>query len=193
MRYVMGLVCPDERDVTGERSAIRRQDGATPLFIAAQNGHEAACAALLRAGAAVDAARADRATPLWIAAQCGRAQAARVLLAAGASVHVARRDGATPLFKAAHKGHAQVVAALLEHSPRPGLLANGQTALHGAAMFGRLACARLLAERAPHLLNARNAAGLTPLQAAQAAGAHDVAALLRSLAPPSAPPSAPHR
>lgn len=91
------------------------------------------------------------------------------------------QDGATPLFKAAHKGHAGVVGELLKHGPELGLLANGQTALHGAAMFGQLACVRLLA-RAGAALSARNAAGLTPLQAARQAARRDVADYLQRLA-----------
>lgn len=67
------------------------QDKASPLFIAAQNGHEEVCRALVRAGAAVDGARADRATALWIAAQCGHQHVARLLLAAGASVDQVRQ------------------------------------------------------------------------------------------------------
>lgn len=136
-----------------------------------------AAEALLRAGAAAGALRGDGASPLWIAAQCGHDHVARALLRAGAPVDAAR-DGATPLFKAAHKGHAAVVAELLRHGPRLGLLPNGQSPLHGAAMFGRLDCVRLLARASPRL---RNAAGLTPLQAAAAARQPDVVAYLRRL------------
>lgn len=67
------------------------QDKATPLFIAAQNGHEDVCRALLTAGACVDRARLDRATPLWIAAQCGHDHVVRLLLAAGAYVDQLRQ------------------------------------------------------------------------------------------------------
>uniref|UniRef100_A0A2H1WLL3 SFRICE_014436 n=1 Tax=Spodoptera frugiperda TaxID=7108 RepID=A0A2H1WLL3_SPOFR len=155
------------------------KDKASPLFIAAQNGHEEVCRALVRAGAAVDGARADRATALWIAAQCGHQHVARLLLAAGAGVDHVRQDGATPLFKAAHKGHAAVVVELLKYKPNLGLLPNGQSALHGAAMFGQMSCVRLLARRSQ--LSLRNSAGLTALQAAAAARKHDVAAYLRRL------------
>ncbi|XP_045445574.1 ankyrin repeat domain-containing protein 29 [Melitaea cinxia] len=157
------------------------KDGATPLFIAAQNGHEDACLALLAAGARVDSLRSDRASPLWIAAQCGHQRVARALLAHGAHVDQLRQDGATPLFKAAHKGHSAVVAELLRYSPELGLLPNGQSALHGAAMFGQMACVRQLARAARGATRLRNAAGLTPLQAALAAGKRDVAAYLRSV------------
>lgn len=100
----------------------RLQDGASPLFIAAQNGHEDVCGALLGAGATVDCARGDGASPLWIAAQCGHDHVARTLLRRGAAVDHVRQDGATPLFKAAHKGHAAVVVELLKYKPELGLL-----------------------------------------------------------------------
>ena len=43
----------------------QRRDGASPLWIAAQMGHEDCVRLLLRAGAKVDLARADGATPLF--------------------------------------------------------------------------------------------------------------------------------
>ncbi|KAI5641623.1 ankyrin repeats (3 copies) domain-containing protein [Phthorimaea operculella] len=182
------------------------KDKAAPLFIAAQNGHDDVCLALLKAGAVVDCIRSDRATPLWIAAQCGHDHVAgavvdcirsdratplwiaaqcghdhvvRTLLAHGAFKDQVRQDGATPLFKAAHKGHAAVVSELLKYKPNLGLLPNGQSALHGAAMFGQLACVKLLARRSD--LKLRNSAGLTPLQAAAAARKQDVATYLKRL------------
>ncbi|GBP38784.1 Ankyrin repeat domain-containing protein 29 [Eumeta japonica] len=154
------------------------KDKATPLFIAAQNGHEDACRALLSAGAAVDALRSDRATPLWIAAQCGHDHVVRLLLRAGAYVDQVRQDGATPLFKAAHKGHSAVVSELLKYKPNLGLLPNGQTALHGAAIFGQMSCVKLLARAGG--VRMRNSASLTAAQAAQAAGKHDVVAYLKA-------------
>lgn len=59
---------------------------------------------------------------------------------------------------------------------------NGQSALHGAAMFGQLACVKLLARRSS--LRLRNAAGLSALQAAAAARQTDVVAYLARLQRP---------
>ena len=53
-------------------------DGVTPLFIAAEEGHEAVVRALIEAGADVNKATDDGETPLFMAAQmatrrwCGR-------------------------------------------------------------------------------------------------------------------------
>lgn len=67
-----------------------RQDGATALFIAAQNGHLRILEVLLEHGAKTDAARTDGATPLWIAAQMGHDHVVRRLLKAGAKVDATR-------------------------------------------------------------------------------------------------------
>lgn len=72
-----------------------------------------------------------------------------------------------------------MVVELLKYKPNLGLLPNGQSALHGAAMFGQLSCVRLLARGSGLAL--RNCAGHTALQAAAAARKHDVAAYLRRL------------
>jgi hypothetical protein len=83
--------------------------GATPLHLAARAGDGACCAALLAAGAAVDATSACGATPLHCAWGC----AVAALLAARADVAIADVCGWTALHAAAHAGDAAVVAALL--------------------------------------------------------------------------------
>ena len=61
-------------------------DGASPVFVAAQNGHAKAILALKAAGANMDAQLSDGVTPVSTAAQCGHAEAIRALKAAGANV-----------------------------------------------------------------------------------------------------------
>lgn len=72
------------------RSKLFLQDGATALFIAAQNGHVRILEVLLERGAKTDAIRTDGATPLWIAAQMGHDHVVRRLLKAGARVDSTR-------------------------------------------------------------------------------------------------------
>lgn len=66
------------------------QDRATPLFIAAQNGHYKILVYLLAQGAEPDPRRTDGATPTWIAAQMGHDHIVAQLLKAGARVDAAR-------------------------------------------------------------------------------------------------------
>ncbi|XP_022819584.1 ankyrin repeat domain-containing protein 29 isoform X1 [Spodoptera litura] len=159
-----------------------RADRATPLWIAAQCGHQHVARRLLAAGAGPDHVR-QVPTYRLVSAGAGPDHVRQVptyrLVSAGAGPDHVRQDGATPLFKAAHKGHAAVVVELLKYKPNLGLLPNGQSALHGAAMFGQMSCVRLLARRSR--LSLRNAGGLTALQAAAAARKHDVVAYLRRL------------
>lgn len=58
----------------------KRIDGATPLWIAAQMGHDHICKVLLQNGANVDAVRCDGATPLFKAAHKGHAAVVTELL-----------------------------------------------------------------------------------------------------------------
>lgn len=127
----------------------RRQDRATPVFIASQNGHRTVLHMLLIEGADPNACRIDGASPLWIAAQMGHDHICRLLLKNGARVDAVRcvsanssvysdvyfvsyakrlffafylQDGASPLFKAAHKGFSAVVNELLKYRPNLSLL-----------------------------------------------------------------------
>lgn len=78
------------------------QDGATSLFLAAQNGHAKIVALLLSTAADKDSSalllveeminrrRLDGATPLWMAAQMGFDYVVRLLLRAGANPNIIR-------------------------------------------------------------------------------------------------------
>jgi len=71
-------------------------------------------AALLKAKAKVNAVNSGGRTPLHYAARNGFDQVVRTLLGAGADVNIGRNIDGTPLFLAADEGHAQTVDALIE-------------------------------------------------------------------------------
>merc|ERR1719201_3178261 len=91
-----------------------REDGATPAFIAAEEGHAACLRLLLEAGCDKDKACESSETPAFIAAHKGHADCLRLLLETGCDKDKACEDGATPACIAAHEGHADCLRLLLE-------------------------------------------------------------------------------
>ena len=96
-------------------SSTRRIVRATPLYVAAKNGHIEVVKRLLAKNADVDKARAlDGATPLFAAAENGHTEVVKMLLAKNANVDKARTDdGCTPLSMAVKNRHTDVIKLLL--------------------------------------------------------------------------------
>ena len=123
----------------------------TPLWVAAEQGHEAVVARLLapRVGTDPNQAMNDTGTtPLWMAASDGDEAIVALLLAHGVGTdpNQATNDGGfMPLFVAVQNGHEAVVAQLL--APGVGTDPNqastdGCTPLSRAAEFGHEASCR---------------------------------------------------
>ena len=70
-----------------------KEDGATPLFVACDNGRVDAARLLLENGAEVDRATENGQTPLFIACSEGHVEVARLLLDKGAAVDRAKETG----------------------------------------------------------------------------------------------------
>ncbi|XP_069672516.1 ankyrin repeat domain-containing protein 39-like isoform X1 [Periplaneta americana] len=104
----------------------------TPLYLAAREGHQGACRALLAAGARMDVkTRLAGCTALHGAAWYGQRAVCQLLLTAGARPSEPDdRDQWTALHWAACKGHAPVVQLLLQYgAERRARDKKGRTAL----------------------------------------------------------------
>ncbi len=117
----------------------------TPLLQAARQGDVQKVRALLKQGAAVDAAEADGTTSLHHAANRGDLGVAEALLAAGAKATTANRYGVTPLALAAAAGSAPMIERLLKAGADPnGATPGGETVLMTAARTGTGAAIKAL-------------------------------------------------
>ena len=92
------------------------EDGKTPLFHAAEQGHVQVVELLLEAGANTDVSEsAEGYTPLWLATRNGHLNIVQFLVEHGADKDQAQKDGATPFFAAAEGGHLDIARFLVEH------------------------------------------------------------------------------
>ncbi|MBC6403341.1 MAG: ankyrin repeat domain-containing protein [Hyphomonadaceae bacterium] len=95
-------------------NARRAYDKLTPLHFAALGGNAETVAALVKAGAKVNARDENGYAPLHLAAVNGHAETVTALAKAGAEVNARERYGDTPLHDAALGGNAETVAALIK-------------------------------------------------------------------------------
>ena len=119
---------------------------ASPLFLAAQQGHALVCELLISLGADVNgAAEDDESTPIYVAAFNGHAEVIKLLLRHGAVVDSRRIDGSTPLSIAVRRGHADVVKVLIDNKADVNAPRNdGITPLYIAVWRGSVELTELL-------------------------------------------------
>ena len=160
--------------VSGDPNVSDSRTGRTPLHAAAMANAPRLIAALVAAGADVEARDRDDLTALHSAAVANAPAAIAALLEAGADIEARNRFGETPLIFAASRYAPTAIAALLEAGADPNAhTGSGNTALHRAAIkSGRaradyisaaIAMVAALLEAGADL-NARNSAGQTPLR-----------------------------
>ncbi|MDE3153729.1 MAG: ankyrin repeat domain-containing protein [Acidobacteriota bacterium] len=103
-------------------NAATRLGPYTPLFLAAQHGHAAVLATLLKAGADPKVETFTGATPLMVAAASGDVPTVQVLLDHGADVNRAESvRGETAMMYAAAYDRPAVVALLAQHGGKVGV------------------------------------------------------------------------
>lgn len=128
----------------GADASRRRADGRSPYAVAALNGNREVADWLAGHGASTDLPEVDR---LVAACSRGDGAAAQALLAARPVLRdEIQPDHYTALYQAAERGDTQVLTAMLEcgFDPNRGDEEIGKTALHAAAMAGRVEAVRIL-------------------------------------------------
>lgn len=149
--------------------------GATPLMLAARNGHAGVVRRLVELGADPKMRDARGRTALHHGAGGGSARVVEALILAGSDIDDPDSFGESPLHPAAAKGHAAVVGILLDAGASPNLHdgTSGSTPLHKAARGNHSdAAGRLLMGGADP--NAPNRDGRSALHTASAYGHAEV-------------------
>jgi ankyrin repeat protein len=150
----VALIMDDPSEVN-----VRDKYGATPLSIAAQEGHLEMVRLLLEKGAAIDVKTNYRGAPLSTAAFYSSPMVVKLLLEKGPVDAV----GATPLYVAALEGNVAVVKLLLEKGAAVEARADdGGTPLAIAAQQAHLDVVQMLVEKGA-TVDARDNNGVTPL------------------------------
>ena len=165
----------------GADTTLTNTRGATPLYIACQNGYtEYASLILSKSIETINTPRNDGATPLHIACQEGYTECVRLLLDHGAVTSLRTSNGATPLFMACQDGYTECVRLLLEHDADTALTdTKGITSLFLACQYGYTDCVRLLLDHGADT-TLSNSNGVTPLYMACQAGYTECASLILS-------------
>lgn len=144
-------------------------EGATPLFIAAQNGRADVAKILLDSKADVNLATQFGSTPLFMAARNGQLEIVTQLISRGANVNATTRTGSTPLHVAAQNGHAAIVRELTQANANVNATTqNGATPLLVAALDGRTEAVKQLLACKANVDAAMD--GATPLLASAGEG-----------------------
>ena len=142
-------------------------DGTTPLWTAAYNGHFAAVQWLAGHGGSVTQPNNAGITPLWAAAQEGHLAVVQWLAGNGGSVAQPANAGITPLWAAAYNGQLAVVQWLAGNGGSVAQPDNAaRTPLSAAAYNGQLAVVQWLAGNGGSVAQPDNAARIPLLAAA---------------------------
>ncbi|XP_078311118.1 uncharacterized protein LOC144617578 isoform X2 [Crassostrea virginica] len=148
----MGELAAHRRDETvklliqkGADVNLCRKNGASPLFIACQNGHESTVQLLLNNSADVNLCEENGCSPLYITCQQRHESTAQLFLNNGADVNLCEEDGCSPLYIACQKRHESTAQLLLNNGADVNLCEeDGCSPLYIACQEGHESIAQLL-------------------------------------------------
>ena len=154
-------------------------DGKTALMIAALAGRADLAAALIAAGAAVNAQNRSQGTALMFAAVHGDPATLRVLLSKGAAVDARGWNGWTAIMYASAKGHGAAVKELLKYHAQANIRdIYGWTPLARAVNERRVEVVEVLLESGLADVDTQDDHGATALHHAAENGFPEMARLL---------------
>ncbi|XP_067124477.1 protein fem-1 homolog C [Centruroides vittatus] len=166
-----------------------RVNGATPLVMAARNGHLEVAEYLLgkcnadieQVGSVTfDGETIEGAPPLWCAAAAGHLSVVKSLVSNGASVNSTTKTNSTPLRAACFDGHYEIVKYLIEHDADIEIAnRHGHTCLMIACYKGHLQIAEYLLEHGADV-NRKSVKGNTALHDCAESGSLNIMKLLLS-------------
>jgi len=156
------------------------EDGRTPAMIAVQRGHLAVAQQLATAGADLQVKdEQTNASLMHAAANNGDVSLCDVLLRAGVPIWERRKDGASPFLLACQQGHLEVAKFFVEACGAVRCVNTptfaGHYPIHLASCGGHLAVVQYLVGTLHAAIFLEDPSGLTPLDAAKAAGHSSVA------------------
>mmetsp|Transcript_19722 Transcript_19722/g.54216 ORF Transcript_19722/g.54216 Transcript_19722/m.54216 type:complete len:502 (-) Transcript_19722:168-1673(-) len=157
-----------------------RDDGATPLFVAAQRGHLETVRTLIAAEAAKEKATHDENTPMHAAALSGHLDVVRYLFEARCQVNCKNESaGVTPLHSAIDIDRPDLVQFLIEVSSEVEVARkDGWLPVHIAAHRNFVPALRLLFQKRAAIDEELGYCGLTPLHVAVHQRHHEAAKFL---------------
>lgn len=167
-------------------TSAKTKDGFTPLYLAAQNGHDKCIEALLKAKTPINQTNGENETTALHLASCSnRPEVVKLLIDRQANHAIKDKLSSTPLDLAALNGHAECVKALLDGKANieDKTDDNEWTALHTASAAGHKEVVELLIARGANV-SAITKDGFTPLYlAAQNGHVECIKALLNAGSP----------
>lgn len=140
-----------------------KENGASPLYIACQEGCDSIVQFLLSKGADINKCTKNGTSPLIIACQEGHESIVQTLVSDGANINSSMENGSNPLFKACQEGHDKIVQLLLQKGADANLrIKDGSGPLFTACKEGHDTIVQMLLESEANI-NSCDKDGASPL------------------------------